>query len=200
MNRFNSEAIVLKNIKYQDADKIFTLFTKERGKLSALAKGVRKITSRRAGSLDTLSYLKIQISPHISGQNYITETELLKSFKTIKSDYVLTKIAFYLTELIDIGVWADENTTEVFDLIISTLTKLETAGNSKSANNGDNLGIIVNKFEIKLMQLLGYEPPAQLLLMWRERAKQKDFKNADLFVKNYVLEILQKNPKSLELD
>ena len=61
MKKYNTKAIVLKSVKYKDADKIFTLFTKEYGKISAIGRGVRKINSRRSGNLDTLNYVSVGI-------------------------------------------------------------------------------------------------------------------------------------------
>jgi DNA repair protein RecO (recombination protein O) len=48
---YRAQAIVLSHIEYGEADRILKLFTLEKGKISAIAKGVRKIRSRKAGHL-----------------------------------------------------------------------------------------------------------------------------------------------------
>ena len=46
---FRADAIVLKHQDYGEADRILTLYTRQRGKVRAIAKGVRKVRSRKGG-------------------------------------------------------------------------------------------------------------------------------------------------------
>ena len=192
MAKFNTEAIVLKNIKFKDTDKIFTLLSRDRGKISAVAKGVRKVSSRRSGNLDTLNQIEVQLAEHVSGQNYLSEVKTKNGFKKVKSDYDLSKKAFYIVELVNKSIWEDESSHEVYDLLLSTLQSLDQGSEEPT--------VVINKFEIKFMQSLGYEPPKALLLSWREKMREGDFFSANLFIKNYVTEILQEDIKSLELE
>lgn len=192
MNRFNTEAVVLKHIKFKDSDRIYTLFSKDKGKISATAKGVGKITSKRSGNLDTLNHINVQISIHKSGQNYISEIETIATYKKIKSDLELSKKAFYLVEIINKVFWEDEDISNVFDQLINTLDRLE--------EKSEDPRITVNRFELKLMQLLGYEPQKDLLFRWRELMKKGETASADMLVKNFMVEILGEHLKSLELE
>ena len=79
MKKYNLRAVVIKSIKYKDADKIFTQFSKEMGKISANARGVRKISSRRAGNLDTLNLVSVAIRTSDNGFNDIEEVKTLES-------------------------------------------------------------------------------------------------------------------------
>jgi DNA repair protein RecO (recombination protein O) len=54
-----TEAIVLKTMKYRDTSKIVTLFTKNYGKLSAVAKGARDRNLRFGSALDSLSHVQV---------------------------------------------------------------------------------------------------------------------------------------------
>jgi len=49
---YKAEGIILKRINFSEADKILTIFTKRHGKVRAIAKGVRRLTSRKAGSVE----------------------------------------------------------------------------------------------------------------------------------------------------
>lgn len=187
----NLRAVVLKNINFKDSDKIYTLFTRDRGKISAIAKGVRKINSRRGGNLDSLNYINVHINPHKSGQNYITEVSVIDSFKNVKQNYELVKDSMYITELINRFTWEDENTHKIFDLLVKTLTLMNT--------NYDKDEVLTNKFEIKLLKFLGYQPPRHLLELWVEKVNTNQKGNADMFIKNFVLETLQERIKSLEI-
>jgi len=149
MARYTVEAIILKFTNYKDSDKIFSLFTREKGKLSATARGVRKISSRRGGNLDTLNHVQVGIS---EGENekyrIITEVETLNSFKNLKKSLKNSVKGFYITELIYRLIEEGQVSESVFDLLISNLGKLET--------HLDNEVSRVNAFEIALLELLGY--------------------------------------------
>ena len=53
---YKTEGIVLKSMEYQEADKIVTIFTKDYGKITAIAKGVRKTKSKFGSSLEILTH------------------------------------------------------------------------------------------------------------------------------------------------
>ena len=149
MKKYNTQAIVLKNIKYKDADKIFTLFTKDYGKISAIARGVRKINSRRSGNLDTLNLISLSIHEDDHSIRNIEEAKTIESFRDLKKDLNKSVKAFYIAELILKSTEEDENIPRVFDLIVKTLRAI-----NKNSYEGD---LFVCYFEMNLMKLLGYE-------------------------------------------
>lgn len=59
MATYRDEVIIIKSRKVGEADKIFTLFGKRRGKFSAIAKSVRKLTSRKRGHLETCNICRV---------------------------------------------------------------------------------------------------------------------------------------------
>ena len=59
---YRAEAIVLKHHDWGEADRILTAFTREHGKLRVIAKGVRKIRSRRAGHLEPFTHVMLQLA------------------------------------------------------------------------------------------------------------------------------------------
>ena len=148
MARYSVEAIVLKNINFRDSDKIFTLFAKDKGKITATGKGVRKISSRRGGNLDTLNHVVIGLSETAGGFKVITEAKTLNSFKNLKDSLENSIKGFYIAELVHKMIEYGQVHNDVFDLLISSLQKL-----NKHLNNEVSR---VNAFEIKLMELLGY--------------------------------------------
>ena len=191
MPSFTTRAVVLKNYSYKDTDKIYTLLSEDKGKISGIGKGVRKVSSRRGGNLDTLNLIDIQLNEHKSGQNYITEVKTIKSFRKIKEDLELSGQAFYMVELINKFVDQDENVKSVFDLLVASLENLQ--------NGNGAVSLKMNKYEIKLMQILGYQPPKNLLMKWKGLIEKKNYIEADNLIKDFVSEILQENLKSLEL-
>jgi len=149
MARYTVEAVVLKFTNYKDADKIFSLFTREKGKISATAKGVRKISSRRGGNLDTLNHISVGITEG-ENQKYkiITEVKTLDSFKNLKNSLENSVKGFYIVELIHRLLDEGQHNEAVFDLLVSNLKKLDTHLNNEVSR--------INAFEISLLQNLGY--------------------------------------------
>src|SRR5438270_8672992 len=56
---FKTEAIVLRSIRYGEADRVLHLYTPDRGRLGAVAKGVRRVKSRLGGRLEPLSRVRL---------------------------------------------------------------------------------------------------------------------------------------------
>jgi len=191
MQGFTTEAVVLKNINYQDTDKIYTFLSRDKGKITGIAKGVRKITSRRGGSLDSLNLVQVHLNPHKSGQNYITEVKTIETYKKAKEKLPLSRQGFYIAELINKFLREDDNAQGVYDLVIDVLRRIE--------NDGDGLSLEVNKFEIRLLKMLGYQPANSFMKKWTQAVNNKDLEQADRLVKSFMREMLQEDMKSLEL-
>lgn len=148
MARYSVEAVVLKNVNFKDADKIYTLFAKDKGKIIATGKGVRKISSRRGGNLDTLNHVVVGLSESARGYKTITEVETLNSFKKLKGSLENSIRGFYIMELVYRLLDEGQEHNDVYDLLVFNLKKLNTHLNNEVSR--------VNAFEIKLMDLLGY--------------------------------------------
>lgn len=144
MRKINTEGIVLKSTNYADKDKIYTILTRDLGKIHVRGRGVRKITSKRAGSLDTLNYVDLKLTES-SGFYNVDEVVVLESFKGIKDTLSTTLDAYYFTELVFRSVEEDVGSSDVFHLLLDALRKL-----SKGA------GLVVNYFELNLLKTLGY--------------------------------------------
>ena len=148
MARYLVEGIVIKNINYKDSDKIYTILTKNKGKISASAKGVRKISSRRAGNLDTLNHVVIGISEGNSGYKTITEVKTLNSFRKLKSSISKVSKAYFMLELVHKFLEEDHEEIKIFNLLIFSLEKME--------NDDKNIDFWILSYEISLLILLGY--------------------------------------------
>ena len=59
------EGLILKRANFGEADRMLTILTKNLGKISVVARGVRKITSRRAGNVELLNLVKIGLKKHL---------------------------------------------------------------------------------------------------------------------------------------
>ena len=150
MNRFTTEAIVLKNINYSDSHKIYTLLTPTYGKIGAIARGVRKISSKRAGNLDSMSLVSLQLVEGKNELKTITEAKSLNSFPNIKKNYEALTCGIYLCEVAENLVPENAVTSEVSELykwLKSGLLSLE-----KSQNNLELKKMLL---ELNLLKIMG---------------------------------------------
>lgn len=148
MHKYNVEGIILKNINYKDADKIFTIYSREKGKFTAIASGVRKMTSKRKGVLDSLNHVQFSLNKSSNRPTYISEVVLINSFSTLKSDLEYSVKGYYVLELIHRFIEDEEANPKIFDFVIKTLRLLD--------EKRLNPEIALSYFELSLMKHLGY--------------------------------------------
>jgi DNA repair protein RecO len=97
--RYSTEAIVLGRVNYGEADRILTLFTKDYGKVRVVAKGIRKIKSRKRGHLEVFSQLRLGVT-RVHDMGLLTEAELIEGHSELKKDLRKVSVAYYLVEII----------------------------------------------------------------------------------------------------
>ena len=99
MALLSSEALIVKAKNYGDADKIFTLLTKKFGKMRVIAKGVRKINSRRAGNVDQLNHVLVTFT-QTHGLPILTEASVINSFENLKKDLNASVYGYAVLEIL----------------------------------------------------------------------------------------------------
>src|SRR3972149_1127095 len=97
---YKTPAIVLRQRKLGDADKIITLYSAEYGKLDAVAKGVRRITSRLAGHVEPLSHGSFMLA-HGRNLDVITQVQTIETFQPLRDNLERLSRALYAAELVD---------------------------------------------------------------------------------------------------
>jgi DNA repair protein RecO (recombination protein O) len=140
---------VLRHADWGEADRLVTLYTREQGKLRAVAKGARKITSRKAGHLEPFTQVKLQLS---RGRDLfiVTQADTVEAYLPLRESLVLTGTASYLVELLDRFVYEEEGANPtLFRLLADTLQRL--AGN-------EDAWLAVRYYEMRLLDYLGFRP------------------------------------------
>ena len=124
---YKTEAIVLRQRRLGEADRILMLFTPGYGKLDAKAKGVRKTTSRMSGHLQPLTRCVVQLAQG-RASDVITGCQTLESFQGVRQDLERLSRALYAAELVD--RFAPERVPAVmtYRLLLDTLRRLEAGG------------------------------------------------------------------------
>lgn len=146
-----TEAIILKRKNFGEADRILTVLTPYKGKISVMAKGVRKITSRRGGSIEPLNRVKLTIFTG-KGMGILTEAESIETFPSIKSDLSISSYASHIIELVDRLAPENQLNPGVYKLVLTVLTLME--------HNPRQLWI--RAFEIKILSELGFWSDSQI--------------------------------------
>ena len=102
MRSFRLEAVVLRHNDWGEADRILGLYTLEMGKLRALAKGVRKLRSRKAGHLEPFTRVSLLLA---RGRDMplITQADTLDPYLPLHEDLSGATYASYVVELLEIG-------------------------------------------------------------------------------------------------
>lgn len=148
MKKINTAAVVLKSLNYRDSDKIYTLFSKDFGKISVIARGVRKISSRRGGSMDTLNLVKVGLSETKGGIRQLDEVLVLNSFGKLKDVYNLSTKCSYIAELVHKTTEEGENARDLFELLVKFLKIAQKFP--------ENIDLALRYFEIHYLELMGY--------------------------------------------
>lgn len=145
MRFIKTDAIVLKRQNKNETDRFLTVFTREYGKMTLLAKGVRKIYSRRAPHLEIFGHAKLVV---YLGKNAdtISEAVSVDRFETLRSDLYSISVAYYLCELVNSLTAPKQEHQEVFDLLLRALRALEV----------DKRTIVVRSFPGLLVEKLGF--------------------------------------------
>jgi len=146
---FRVEAVVLRHAEWGEADRLLTLYTRERGKLRALAKGARKVRSRKAGHLEPFTRVTLQLA---KGRDLplVTQADTRQAYLPLRADLVKTAVASYVVELLDRFTYEEESeSTAIFRLLAETLERI--------AQEADPY-LAIRYYEMRLLDALGFRP------------------------------------------
>lgn len=148
MSLYKAEAVVLRSRNLGEADKIVTLFTYERGKVDAVAKGVRRPRSRLLGVTQLFTHGRYMLYERKS-LDTISQGEIVRAFLPLREDLYRMAHASYVAELIDQTTELNDRHPQLFPLLLMTMEMLAT---------GQQLALTTRYFELQLMQQLGFRP------------------------------------------
>jgi len=120
------EAIVLKKRALPNQDKIITLFTKELGKVSAFAKGIKKITSRRLPHVQTANLINCVLYKK-DERFFLQETSLVSGFSQIKNNQEKMQVLYQLFFAVERLLPDHQPETTVYRLIMKFLIELSNS-------------------------------------------------------------------------
>jgi DNA repair protein RecO (recombination protein O) len=124
-----TEAVVLRTYRLGEADKIASLFTRQLGRLRAVAAGAQRPKSRYGGTLEPLSYVRLWIFERENRDLLrINSAELIESFFDMQKDYRVQVAAQFVAEVADRFLPEREVNDRAFRLLLAVLRAMKRSG------------------------------------------------------------------------
>lgn len=140
------KAVVISDTNYREYDKLFTLFTKDYGKIRAYAFNVRRANSKKIGLLRLFSFCEVDLKT--KGDSYnLHDAKIIESFDELSSDYENMCYASYFVELVDYFSFENIESEEVFRLLYYTFKALIAGRIDRE--------LIKSVFELKMLRYEG---------------------------------------------
>src|SRR5213082_1067521 len=111
-----TDAIVLSRFELGEADRVLTMLTPEYGKVRAIAKGVRRQTSRLGGSLEPFAELRVALS-HGRTFEHVTQVSVSHAWLRLRDSLESAATAWYLAELADRSLEEHRGAEPVYSIL-----------------------------------------------------------------------------------
>jgi len=147
LSLYRDEGVVLRTMRLGEADRIVSLVTKGRGKVRAVAKGVRRTNSKFGGRLEPLSHVALQCW---QGRELdtVTEVSVIDGFRAVREDLSRVAKAFTLLEVVDQLAQERHANERLYEMLVRALGALE----------GRDSAMLVPAFFLKALALEGSAP------------------------------------------
>lgn len=147
---YKTKGFVFKKVDRGESAQLFSVYTKDFGKLKILGKGIRKISSKLRSGIEIFYLSEIEF---IQGKSYktLTDAVAVEKFKDLRKDLEKLNIAYRITGILDDLIKGEEKDKRIWDLLIEVFNKL---------NDSDfkNPELIYYYFFWNFLSFLGYRP------------------------------------------
>lgn len=143
------QAIILSRRDFREYDQIISAYTKERGKIEALARGVKKITSKNAAHLEPFCLVVIDVAKG-KELDHVTKALPVHSFAAIRSDWHKSMAAGFVVSFVDMITRTGQPDRRVWQLLEHWLRHVERAKVMDV--------LMIDRFVIQLFDCLGMRP------------------------------------------
>lgn len=142
-------AIVVRHLDYEEADRFVTFLSPYYGRISGLAKGVRKLSSRKAGHLQPFTYVDVQLSQGKGASRLVTQVTTIEAFPTIWASLEKTVRTSCILELAERFSIEEEANVPLFDLTLDTIRRIAWL---------EDIYPVQRFFDLQLFDIAGYRP------------------------------------------
>lgn len=150
-----SEAIIIRRNDWRENDSRVVLYTKNFGKISLVARGVKKLRSKIAGHIEPISLVDIMVLPG-RAYDYLGSAISRQAYLNIKNDLNALYFAGAALSLFDAQVKEEEPDADLYDFLKYWLELVNEKCQSEILKDQGEL--LYNYFAIKLFTILGYKP------------------------------------------
>jgi len=159
-----TEGIILRRWDFGEADRILTLFTRKMGRVSVIAKGVRKPSSKKSGHVEIFMRSSFLIA---RGRNLhiLTQADSIDRYPALRDSLGGIGLGSYVVELVDSFTYEEGSHVSLYDLILRTLTRLD---------RGDPPGIVLRVYELRLLDEVGFRPELFSCVECGEKITEQD--------------------------
>jgi DNA repair protein RecO (recombination protein O) len=153
---YKTEAVVLRSFRFGEADRVLHLYTLDRGRVGAVAKGIRKTKSRFGARLEPLSHVELMLHQGSGELQTVTGVELVRSHHDVREQQYRLGVGLLGAEAMLRLYTEQEANARAFQALtrfLDLLDELEPAGAARPA-----LDPLALSFQLKLLWLSGYLP------------------------------------------
>ncbi len=160
---YRTQGIIFRKVDRKEADQLFSVYTKDFGRLEILAKAIRKMTSKLKSGIEIFYLSEIEF---IQGKNYKTLTDAIaiEKFKNLREDLKRLDITHSIRQVLDDLIKGQESDENIWNLLLEVFRKLDD-------RSFKNTRIIYYYFLWKFLSVLGYRPDLYNCLACEEKLK-----------------------------
>jgi DNA repair protein RecO (recombination protein O) len=144
---YHADAIIIRSQEYGESDRLLSLFSREKGRIQAIAKGVRKPKSRQRGGTQLFTYADFLLYRGRS-LDVVNQASPRESFPHLWNDLEGNVAAAGIAELLDIALLSGQPQPELFSLTLTCFFLLAH----------DEPLLVLAAFTLRLLSILGYSP------------------------------------------
>jgi DNA repair protein RecO (recombination protein O) len=153
---YKTEAVVLRSFRFAEADRVLHLYTLDRGRVGAVAKGVRKTTSRFGARLEPLSHVELLLHQGSGELHTVTGASLIEAHRPAREDPYRLSVGLVGAEAMLRLFVEEERNERAFEALTRFLEALD--GVPAGLRGRAALDPLALAFQLKLLWLSGYVP------------------------------------------
>lgn len=148
MALYNLEAVVIRSRNLGEADKIVTFYSREKGKVRAVARGARRPRNRLRAGAEVFTHGQYLLFAN-QGLDAISQCEIISSYRELREDLMKSAAGAYILELFDALTEEGEPKGDLFPFLLAALEGLTGC---------NDIELLLRSVEVGLLARLGYLP------------------------------------------